>query len=109
MPISEFILCLAVMAVTTYLVRLLPLLLINKEIKNRFILSFLYYIPYAVLSAMTFPTVFYCTGNLYSSITAVVVCVFLSFINMSMIYVALGGAVSVAISECIVNYILQIL
>ena len=50
--------CLAVMAGVTYLVRMLPLVLVKKKIQNRFLLSFLYYIPYAVLSVMTIPAIF---------------------------------------------------
>lgn len=48
----------AVMALVTYLIRMLPLVIFRKKIENRFIRSFLYYIPYAVLAAMTFPAVF---------------------------------------------------
>ena len=51
---AEFIPYLIVMAVVTYLIRMIPLALIRKKIKNKFILSFLYYVPYAVLSAMVF-------------------------------------------------------
>ena len=54
----------AVMALVTYLIRMLPLVIFRKKIENRFIRSFLYYIPYAVLAAMTFPAVFSSTGSL---------------------------------------------
>ena len=47
----------AVMAGVTYLIRVLPLTLIRKQIDNRFVQSFLYYVPYATLSAMTFPAI----------------------------------------------------
>lgn len=104
MEMSEFLLYLTVMAGTTYLIRLIPLILVKAEIKSSFITSFLYYVPYAVLSAMTFPTVFYCTGNVYSSMAAVIVCITLSFVNMSMIYVALGGAFAVALTEFVIRY-----
>ena len=105
MGMSEFVFCLAVMAGTTYLVRLLPLLLVRREIKSRFLLSFLHYVPYAVLSAMTFPSVFYCTGSVYSAIAAVVVCIAMSLVDMSMIYVAIGGAATVAVTELIIKYL----
>lgn len=103
MGTSEFIICLAVMAGTTYLIRLLPLLFIKKEIKSKFVLSFLYYLPYAVLSAMTLPAVLYCTGNVYSALAAVAVCVVMSYFDMSMISVALGGALTVAVSEMLLR------
>ena len=57
----------AVMAGVTYLIRMLPLTVFQKKIKNRFIRSFLYYIPYAVLGAMTFPAILYSTGSVYSA------------------------------------------
>ena len=55
---KDIFLHIAVMAGVTYLVRMLPMVIFRKKIKSRFIRSFLYYIPYAVLAAMTFPAVF---------------------------------------------------
>jgi branched-subunit amino acid transport protein len=55
----------AVMALTTYLIRMIPFTFFTKKIKSRFAKSFIHYIPYAVLSAMTFPAVFYATGSTY--------------------------------------------
>ena len=52
------------MAVVTYLICFLPLALFQRQIKSRFIKDFLYYVPYAVLSALTFPGIFYATGNM---------------------------------------------
>ena len=63
----EFLLYLLAMAGTTYLIRLLPMLFIRRKIENRFIKSFLYYIPYAVLAAMTFPAALYATGHILSA------------------------------------------
>ena len=51
----------------TYLIRMVPLVLVKKKIKNKYILSFLYYIPYAVLSVMTFPGIFYSTSSVISA------------------------------------------
>ena len=62
MEMSAFLPYLLVMAGVTYLIRDLPLVLVRKKIKNRFLQSFLYYIPYTVLSAMTFPAILYATG-----------------------------------------------
>jgi len=56
---NNFFLYLAVMAGVTYLIRMLPLVLMRRKLQNRFLLSFLYYIPYAVLSVMTIPAIFY--------------------------------------------------
>ena len=56
----------AVMAIVTYLIRVLPLTLIKQEIKNPFIRSFLYYVPYVTLSVMTFPAIVYATATRYN-------------------------------------------
>ena len=64
---TKFFIYLAVMAGVTYLVRMIPLVAIKEKIKNKFLLSFLHYIPYTVLSAMTVPGVFYATGNTASA------------------------------------------
>ena len=60
---SNFYVYLLVMAGVTYLIRMLPLVLLKKKITNRFLLSFLYYIPYAVLAVMTVPAIFSATAN----------------------------------------------
>ena len=56
-----------VMAAVTYLIRMLPLTLIQKEIKNTFIKSFLYYVPYVTLAVMTFPAILPATANIWSA------------------------------------------
>jgi len=61
MELKSFFTYLAVMAGSTYLIRAIPFALINKKIENQFIKSFLHYIPFAVLSAMTFPAILYAT------------------------------------------------
>lgn len=84
----------AVMAVTTYLIRAVPFVAIRRKIKSRFINSVLYYIPYAVLSAMTFPAVFYATGDLLSSSIGTAVALILAFFNVPLIIVALSSSLS---------------
>ena len=66
-----------VMAGVTYLIRLLPLTLIRKEIKNTYIRSFLYYVPYVTLSVMTFPAILYATKSVWSGAAALAAAVFL--------------------------------
>ena len=73
-----------VMTAVTYLVRILPLTLIRKPIKNRFIRSFLYYVPYVSLAVMTFPTMIYATNSLWSGILAFGVGLFLTWNNASL-------------------------
>lgn len=67
MKLSRLLVYIAVTAVSTYLIRVIPLVAIQKKIENRFFRSFLYYVPYAVLAAMIMPAVFYATGNLIAS------------------------------------------
>jgi branched-subunit amino acid transport protein len=83
------------MALVTYLIRMIPLTVFHKKIQNRFLRSFLYYVPYACLMAMTFPTVFYATGSLWSALAGVVVAVVLAFREKSLAVVALFACVAV--------------
>ena len=92
----------AVMALVTYLIRMIPLTLIKKEITNTFIRSFLYYVPYVTLSVMTFPAILDSTGNLLSGAAgfaaAVVLLAFFgkSLFKVSVIAVLVSAAVLVA-------------
>ncbi len=76
------------MAGVTYLIRALPLTLIRKEIKSPFIKSFLYYVPYATLAAMTFPGILSATDHLYSAIAGFAVALVLAFEKKSLLTVA---------------------
>lgn len=89
----------AVMAVTTYLVRALPLTLFKKPIRSRFIRSFLHYVPVACLTAMTFPAILYGTEHMVSGAAALVAAVVLSLMNKSLIVVAASSCVAVFIVE----------
>lgn len=81
------------MAVTTYLLRAVPFVAIRGKIKSEFVRSLLYYIPYTVLSAMTFPAVFYATGNVPAASIGTAVVLVLSYCKLPMIVVALAGSV----------------
>ena len=81
-----------VMAGVTYLIRMIPFTFFGKEIKSRFVKSFLYYIPYAVLSAMTIPDIFYSTGNMVTAAVGTAVALVLSCLRMPLIAVALSAA-----------------
>ena len=87
------------MAGVTYLIRALPFALITKKIKNTFIQSFLYYIPYAVLTAMTIPAVFYATKNIYSAALGLLVAIYFSFKEKSLTTVALLSCITVFLAE----------
>lgn len=91
----HFLIYLAVTAGVTYLVRAIPLVLVRGRIKNRFVLSFLHYIPYAVLSVMTVPAIFYATGDRLSATAGFVMAVLLSLRNRSLLTVAAAACGSV--------------
>ncbi len=76
------------MAGVTYLIRALPLTLIRREIKSEFIRSFLYYVPYATLAAMTFPAILSATDYLVSAVAGFAVALVLAFNKKSLLTVA---------------------
>ena len=81
-----------VMAGVTYLIRMIPFTLFRQKITSPFFRSFLHYIPYAVLSAMTIPAIFYSTGDMTTAIVGTVVAVVLSYCKLPLIVVALAAA-----------------
>ena len=89
----------AAMALATYLVRMLPLTVFRKPIKSRFIRSFLHYVPYACLAAMTFPAILQDTASVFSDAAALVVAVVLAYFDQSLIVVALCSSAAVFIVE----------
>ena len=95
----------AVMALVTYLIRMLPLVIFRKKIENRFIRSFLYYIPYAVLVAMTFPAVFSSTGSVWSAVAGLIVALLLAFFEKGLLTVALSSCVAVFVIEFLIKII----
>ena len=81
-----------VMALITYLIRMIPFTLFRKKIKSRFFRSFLYYIPFTVLAAMTIPEIFYSTGEILTAAVGTSVAVILAYCNLPLIVVALAAA-----------------
>ncbi len=94
------------MAVTTYLIRMLPLTVFRKPIKSRFVRSFLHYVPYACLAAMTFPAILYDTTYMLSGAVALVSAVILAFRGKSLLTVSLASCAAVYISEQILAFFL---
>ena len=88
----------AVMAGVTYLIRMIPFTIFRKKIKSPFFRGFLYYIPYAVLSAMTIPAIFYSTGNVTTSIIGTSVAVGLAYFKFPLIVVALAASAAAFIA-----------
>ena len=87
------------MACATYLVRVLPLTLIRRDIKNRFIRSFLFYVPYVTLSVMTFPAILEATQSPVSAAIALVVGIALAWRGASLFLVSVLGCAAVLIVE----------
>lgn len=103
--VPGFFTYLLVMAGVTYLVRMLPLVLVKKKIKNRFIRSFLYYVPYTVLSAMTFPAIIFSTGNVSSAIAGAIVALILAYFGRSLLTVAAASASTVFLTELLLSLV----
>ena len=93
-----------VMAVTTYLVRALPLLFMKKPIQSRFLRSFLHYVPVACLSAMTFPAILYTTEHLVSGMVGLTLAVLLALRNKSLITVAAAACLGVFLTEQLIKW-----
>ena len=100
-PILYFILALLVTAGITYLIRLLPILFVRKRIKNRFLKSFLYYVPHVVLSVLAFPAVITATGNVISGIIAASVCIVMAYMRKGLLSCMLGSVAAALITEAI--------
>lgn len=101
----KFPIYLAVMAGITYLIRMLPLVLIKKKIKNRFLISFLYYIPYTVLAVMTVPAIFYATSSVISACVGFGVAIILALWGKSLLTVAALSSVAVFCAEWIMAFV----
>ncbi|MBE7081154.1 MAG: AzlD domain-containing protein [Clostridiales bacterium] len=95
MSTAKMLLMIIAMAGVTYIIRMLPLVFFTKKIRSRYILSVLFYIPYAVLSAMTFPFIFYSTGSIYTALIGTAVAVILALFKRSLLTVAVCACLSV--------------
>ena len=91
-----------VMAGVTYLIRMLPFVVFRKPIRNRFVRSFLYYVPYAVLGAMTFPAILYSTSHLTSAAIGLLVSVILAWFGRGLLTVAVSACVTVYLAEFLI-------
>lgn len=101
MSMGHLALYLVVMALVTYLIRMIPFTLFRKEIKSTFFRSFLAYVPYAVLGAMTFPSIFFATASLPSAIVGTVVALILAFFKRSLLTVAVGASGTALVVELV--------
>ena len=106
MSFNQFLPYLVTMALVTYLVRVIPLVLIKKKIENKFILSFLYYMPYSVLTVMTIPAVFFATNHISSAVVGVIAALVLAYFKKGLLTVAIGASSGVLIAELLMTYII---
>ena len=95
-----------VMAGVTYLIRMLPLALMKKEIKNPFFLSFLYYVPYACLAAMTFPAILYSTSYVLSAAAGMAAALVMAYREKSLVTVAVCACAAVFVAERVIGIVL---
>lgn len=98
----RYFIAVIIMALVTYIPRALPLTLFNKQIKSRFVKSFLFYVPYAVLASLTFPSIFYCTDNLVAAIAGTVVALILAFLEKSLVVVAAASVLTIFLANFII-------
>ena len=92
MEISYILTGIAIMAGITYLIRMIPMVFLRKKVESVWLQSFLFYVPYAVLTAMTFPAVFSSTGSTLSAVIGCIVALLLAFFERSLLIVAVGAA-----------------
>lgn len=92
----------AVMAGVTYLIRMIPFTLFRRKIKSRFLQSVLYYIPYAVLSAMTFPAIFYSTDSSVTAAVGTVVAIVLAYFKLPLTVVAISACAAALVTGLII-------
>ena len=100
-----FILYLLVMAGTTYLLRMIPLVFMKNKIESEFITRFLYYIPYTVLGAMTFPAIIYATSYMMSAIAGALVALLIAYFKGNLLTVSIGATVAVFLCELVIPYV----
>ena len=105
MNYQRILISIFIMAFVTYLVRMLPLAIFKKKITNPFIRSFLAYVPYAVLAAMTFPEILFSTASIYSAGFGLIAALILAYHNKGLLTVALGSTAVVLVTEQLIRLI----
>ena len=101
MNLLSFFTYLAIMALSTYLIRALPFALLEKKLKNPFLLSFLHYIPYTVLTVMTVPGALYATGHMSSALIGLIAAVVTALRGKGLTLVAVSACVCTFLAECV--------
>lgn len=107
MPDPYLLMAIGVMIVISWLPRILPLLLIRRRIESRFIRSFLFYVPYAVLTVMVFPAILFATDHMESALAGLLVAIVLGWLRKSLLTVAIGASIAVFIVEWLMTGFIQ--
>ncbi len=107
MEIKTFFVYLAVMALVTYAIRVIPYVCMRKEVKNRFFKSFLGYIPYTVLAVMTFPVILDATSSPITAVFGFVVAVLVAYFEKSLVQVAMCACGAVLVAELLMTYVFK--
>ncbi len=102
---KEFWIYLIILAGSTYLIRAIPFAAMSKKITNPFICSFLYYIPYTVLAAMTFPAALYATGNTAAAAIGILVAILFAVRGAGLTLVAIVSCLTVFVSDLLIGLI----
>ena len=104
--VNNVLLAILLMAGVTYLIRVLPLVLIRRDIKNKTVRSFLYYVPYVTLAVMTFPAIIESTEFAIAGVLAFAVAMVLAYFGKSLLFVAVSACVTVFVTELIIKFII---
>ncbi len=105
MNLTSFFLYLLIMSGSTYLIRAIPFALMRKKLQNPFLISFLYYIPYTVLAAMTFPAALYATGHMLSAAVGLAAAILVSLKTKSLTLVAVTATLGVLAAELLLAFV----
>lgn len=103
MNIKSAFIAILLMAFVTYFPRVLPLVVFRKEIKSNYVKSFLHYVPFAVLGALTFPDIFYSTGTFLTALFGTITALILSYFERSLVVVAIGAIIVVYFTGLIIG------
>lgn len=99
--LSKRLIAVFLMAIITYIIRVIPIAVFRNKIKSRFLKSFLHYIPFAVLGAMTFPSIFFSTSNIYFSMIGTATALILAYYEKSLLTVAMSSVIVIYLCEVI--------
>ena len=102
---NSFFIYLLIIVLTTYLIIAIPFSLITKKVTNKYIKSFLHYIPYTVLAAMTLPSALYVTGSVYSAVAGLIVALLVSVRKSNLTIVAVAAVLGSLIVDVIMLFI----